>query len=144
VKKFLISFLMIIMSVSVAMATWITDFEDNYNKLGIQKAVEFAKKDGIDVYEVIGAGKQLDVTYISLISAAYCAKYKGKDIRDAAFDWEMTKRDVALGYKKAKEECNIAFAESQASLQGKNTGTPSSTETPRTPPTRRVSPYQYE
>lgn len=133
-KKLIISFVFVLLAFSVAMATWITDFQDQYEEEGIFKAVEYAMGEGAQPYAIIENGLQLPgLNNQNLIMALYCAGANGEDIRSAAKHWEVSDDVVAAGYKKAIEECDNVIVDSQAytesaassasaTLQGGNTG----------------------
>ena len=129
-KRFVLSCFLVLLAVSVAMATWITDFQDNYDSSGIDKAVVYALEDGATPYSIVENGLQLDdLTRWDLIMALYCAGANGADIRAAAEHWKISKEDVARGYKKAIEECDNVIADSQAYTQGPGTEASSSLST---------------
>lgn len=122
-KKIVISCFLVLLAVSVAMATWITDFQNNYDSSGIDKAVVYALEEGATADAIVENGLQLDgLERPDLIMALYCAGANGADIRAAAEHWEISKDDVAKGYKKAIEECDNVIADSQAYTEAPGLG----------------------
>ena len=114
-KRLIISFFLVLLVASVAMATWITDFQDNYDSSGIDKAVVYALEDGATPDAIVANGLQLDgLNPQNLIMALYCAGANGEDIRAAAKHWEISREVIAAGYKKAIEECDNVIVDSQA------------------------------
>lgn len=114
-RKLITSFILILLTVSVVMADWLVDFKDDYDKLGIDKAVKFAWDKDVDAFSIMENGLQLEnLPPMQLIKAMYCAKIPGDKIRESAKNLEVSKQDVATGFKKAIEECDIIVSESQA------------------------------
>ncbi len=114
-KKIILASIIVLMSVSVALAEWLVDFRDTYSKEGIDKAVEVAMKGGANPDLIVENGLQLQgLNPENLIKALYCAGAKGQDIRDAAQKWDVSDLIVAAGFKKSVAECADKVADSQA------------------------------
>jgi len=114
-KKVAIACILVLMSVTIALAEWLVDFKDTYVKEGIDKAVVVALKGGANPDLIVENGLQLEgLNPENLVKALYCAGAKGQDIRTAAKKWNISEIIVAAGYKKSIAECDNVIADSQA------------------------------
>ncbi|MDR3629220.1 MAG: hypothetical protein P4L42_02660 [Desulfocapsaceae bacterium] len=114
-KKIAIACILVVASVSVALADWLGEFRDIYVTGGIDKAVEQAMKGGANPELIVENGLQLEgLNPQNLIKALYCAGAKGQDIRAAAEKADISELIVAAGYKKSIAECGDRFADAQA------------------------------
>lgn len=99
-KKILISLMIVLLTVSVAMASWITDFEKETDDLGLIPAVGNAlvapevDEDGNEILPgpgipqgrvaaIIENGLQLEINTVNLIMALYCNQAEPQQIIDA-------------------------------------------------------------
>ena len=106
-KKITIACILVLISISVAFAQWLGDFNDTYVKAGIDKAVENALKGGVNPDLIVENGMKLEgLNPQNLVKALYCAGAKGQDIRAAAEKWNISEVILAAGFKKSIAECN--------------------------------------
>ena len=106
-KKITIACILVVMSFSLAFADWIGDFNDNYVKDGIDKAVEKAMKEGGNPDLIVENGLKLKgLNPQNLVKALFCAGAKGVDIGAAAAKYDISKEILEAGYKKSLAECN--------------------------------------
>ena len=118
---------LLLSTVSVATAAWNTDFRDNYNRSGIDKAVTDALENGVTPWVIVEKGLKLDgLNPRRLITALFCAGANGKDIRSAAEHWKITSEVVAAGYIKANVECDGAVVDRRTYAQNGHRATGSS------------------
>ena len=114
-KKIVLSVLLVIMTAAVALAEWQVTFEESYINNGIDQAVIDALREGADPDSIVERGLILEgLNPQNLVMALYCAGVKGKEIRDAAANHEISEQIVTAGYKKSIVECGDAVADSQA------------------------------
>lgn len=114
-KKLLLSALLVLITAGVACAEWQVTFEETYYKSGIDQAVIGALKEGGDPDSIVQQGLVFEgLNPQNLVMALYCAGVKGKEVRDAATNHEISEMIVTAGYKKSVVECGDAVAESQA------------------------------
>lgn len=114
-KKIILGTLLALLFYSVSFAEWQVDFEENYNKKGIDQAVIEALKEGAYPDSIVETGLGLEgLNPQNLVMALYCAGANGQDIRDAAANHDISELVLTAGYKKSIEECGDAVADSQA------------------------------
>ncbi len=139
-KKLIISLVIILLTVTVAMASWVADFELESEELGIIIAVGNALKapetdeDGNEILPgpgipqgrvaaIIENGLQLEVVAANLIMALYCNQVDSQQIIDAVYHQYPEEEEKAqdlldAGYKKAEAECLEVIRDSQAYPRG--------------------------
>lgn len=116
-KSLVISFVMVLMSLSVACAEWSGNFRDTYAdpRGGIDIAVENALKEGKTPEMIIEVGLEIEgLNPQNLVRALYCAGASGQDVRAAAEKYKITEALIAAAYKKSIDECGDRVADSQA------------------------------
>ena len=114
-KRIILSALLVVATVSVAFAEWLVDFKENYSKVGIDKAVVEAMKEGASPDAILQNGLAFEgLNPQNLIKALYCAGAKGDEVKAAAEQYEVSEVVLVAGYKKATEECSDQVVDSQA------------------------------
>lgn len=114
-KKVLFASVLVLFSVSLALAEWLTDFRDIYTREGIDPAVVEALKQGAGPEQIMENGLQLEgLNPQNLVKAMYCAGIRGDDIRAAGNKYGITDIIVVAGYKKSVEECGDRVVDTQA------------------------------
>lgn len=114
-KKIFLAALLVVATVSVAFAEWLVDFKENYSKIGIDKAVVEAMKEGATPDAILQNGLTFEgLNPQNLIKALYCAGAKGDEVKAAADQYEVSEVVLVAGYKKAVEECSDQVVDSQA------------------------------
>jgi hypothetical protein len=114
-KQVVMTSVLVLLSVSLAMAEWLTDFRDIYAKQGIDPAVVEALKQGAGPEQIMENGLQLEgLNPQNLVKAMYCAGIRGDDIREAGNKYGVTDIIVVAGYKKSVEECADQLVDTQA------------------------------
>lgn len=140
-KRLIISLVVVFFTVTVAMASWVTDFEIEAENLGIIPAVGNAltapetDEDGNvlppgpgipqgRVAAIVENGLQLEINAVNLIMALYCNEANEQQIIDAVYyqydahdsDENKIRADQLLadGFKKAESECLEKLADTQA------------------------------
>lgn len=114
-KKLLLSVLLVVATAVVALAEWQVTFEESYANKGIDQAVIDALREGADPDSIVERGLVLEgLNPQNLVMALYCAGVKGKEIREAAANHDISEMIVTAGYKKSIVECGDAVADSQA------------------------------
>jgi hypothetical protein len=114
-KQVLLVSVLVLFSVTLAMAEWLKDFRDIYASEGIDPAVVEALKQGADPYQIMENGLQLEgLNPQNLVKAMYCAGIRGDDIRAAGNQYGVTDIIVVAGYKKSVEECGDRLVDTQA------------------------------
>ncbi len=114
-NQILLASLLVLMSVSLAVAEWLTDFRDIYVKEGIDPAVVEALKQGAGPDQIMENGLQLEgLNPQNLVKAMYCAGIRGDDIRAAGNQYGVTDLIIVAGYKKSVEECGDRVVDTQA------------------------------
>lgn len=154
-KKVALAVIFLLATCSISHAAWDDTFLDLYKDKGIDDAVDQAyNKDKVETLDILEKGMILHLGLEEnskklgtpeLIKALYCAGVPGKDTKAALKDWnkmaatdwsefpkeewEITEKDVYLGFKKANTECAEIVARSRAYPPGttsKGTASPSS------------------
>ena len=113
-KRILFAVILIPLVCTAASAEWQSDFNENYTSRGIDQAVEVALQGGVDPDSITREAHSLaGLSQQNLVKALYCAGVRGKDIRDAAANNEISDSNVTAGYKMSLAECRDAVAESK-------------------------------
>ncbi len=116
-KRVMASFIMVLMSVSIAYAEWSVNFRDTYAdpKGGIDIAVENALQEGKTPEMIVKVALEIEgLNPQNLVRALYCAGANGQDIRNASEKYNISEAILAIAYKKAIDECGDRVADSQA------------------------------
>lgn len=114
-KQVLFIIVLVLFSVSLALAEWLTDFRDIYTQEGIDPAVVEALKQGAGPEQIMENGLQLEgLNPQNLVKAMYCAGIRGDDIRAAGQQYGVTDIIIVAGYKKSVEECSDRVVDTQA------------------------------
>lgn len=114
-KKITGSILLILLTVSFAMADWLEDFNKVYVDEGIMPAVVEVLKQGISPDEIMENGLKLEgINPQNLVKAMYCAGIRGDDIKVAGDKYGVSDLMIVAGYKKSVEECGDSVVDTQA------------------------------
>ncbi|MFH0785373.1 MAG: hypothetical protein V2B20_25935 [Pseudomonadota bacterium] len=116
-KRLMASFIMVLMSVSIACAEWSVNFRDTYAdpKGGIDVAVDNALKEGKTPEMIVQVALEIEgLNPQNLVRALYCAGANGQDIRAASEKYKISEAILAIAYKKSIDECGDRVADSQA------------------------------
>lgn len=113
--KIMLALVGVLLSVSVVLADWLTDFREIYTEQGIDQAVVEALKQGASPEMILENGLQLEgLNPQNLIRAMYCAQIRGDDIRAAGQLHGVTDMIIVAGYRKSVEECSDQLVDTQA------------------------------
>ena len=114
-KKIAGALLLILITVSFAMADWIEDFNKVYVDKGIMPAVIEALKQGVTPDAIMDNGLKLEgINPQNLVKAMYCAGIRGDDIKAAGDIYGVSDLLIVAGYKKSVEECGDSVVDTQA------------------------------
>ncbi len=112
--KVAVAIFLILVTSSVVLANWLTDFKNIFLNEGIDKAVVEAMKEGATPDSIVEKSLAFEgLNPANLIKALYCAGAQGQDIKKAAERYEISELLVAAGYKKSIAECGEQVADSQ-------------------------------
>jgi hypothetical protein len=113
IKKSILFFLFLVSIAALAYATtWHERFVSNYEKLGIDKAVEIAVSEGGDPDGIIK--KALPIEGIDrkvLIKALFCNITKPEVVQNAALKNKISEKTIWDGYQIAITECRRQLEE---------------------------------
>ena len=113
-KRWAYAVSVVLLSSSLACASWLDDFTSIFQNEGIDQAVEEALKEGATPDVVVENGLQLEgLNPSNLIKALYCAGAKGQDIKEAALDAELSQLVITAGYQQSIAECGDRVADAQ-------------------------------
>lgn len=113
-KALILTATILVLSVTVALADWLVNFNDNYRSEGIDYAVENAMKEGVGPDDIVKNGMEIEsLNPANLVKALYCAGVSGEDIYTAGQKYSVSEMVIAAGFKKSKEECSDLVADSQ-------------------------------
>lgn len=111
-KKICIAVFLLAMAANSAAAAWTDDFVEDFDKIGLDKAVENALENEISPHEIltliVSSNEKFDVR-LSL-KALYCAGVEREEVREAADKLGITVEEVSVALEESIAECGSRLA----------------------------------